>query len=363
MLNARILAVVVFASGLAALALGGTAAAAGPDLAIQVTAEPASGAGNLTATELAHAVFTLTNNGLEDAGAFEVDITASDRAGTILLGRHSVQVQGLAHGANLTVVDNATFTTAFSGDVHIIATADPAHRVNDTQLQDNIANRTVYFAPPAAQKTVETYQGKIAATRTLPPYAYLAFRIELRDGDSLIFQADSGEGEFFDCYLMQASAYERYRQVRESPDPNASVLFIKEYSRNATTHIQYTADPLPPGTYYLVIENDQRLQLGASPTGPVTVDYALAVVNNSLPPYAAIIVMGAAAAAIYATVRWRPHFDVRSPLLEVPPPEAEELDGGDPGADPFPDGASPLPDGETGMPEPEEPYDETEDGP
>ena len=316
--------------------------AAAPDLKVEVTVRPANGTGVLTATFDARAVAVVTNTGNEAAGAFEVDLTAVFGQSEVVLRPHSLDVAGLAAGANTTLEDTVVFTAPRSGDVRVHATADPAGRVNDTARADNAANVTVHFEAPPAAATLESVASKSSDTLTLQAYAYHAFRIELRDGDSLIFQADSEAGVLFDCYLLDASNYARYTDAREHPATVGEVSFIRDYSGTSRDHIAFTAEPLPPGIYYLVLENDERLQSGAEPNGPVTIHYALAVVNNSLPAWAVIVVIGAAAASIWATVRWRPHFDVRSPLLEIPPPDLDEPDGPD-GA-----GSAALPEGENG---------------
>jgi hypothetical protein len=307
----------------AALALLAGAASAESDLALEVSVAPAEGASTLVAGAPGHAVVQVSNLGPAGAPAFEVDVTVSDGRGAVVLAGHPLQVPPLAPGANVTIADNVTFTVLLAGEVRIFGNADPAERVNDTLRANNHDNATAYFGPPPATRTVEDFAGKASGTRTLPPYSYLAFKLDLSDGDTLILQADAEGGALFDCYLMDAENYARYREAREAPA--GAVSFIRDYSRNGTDHIAYTAEPMPPGTYYLVLENDERLQHGATPVGPVTVGYALATVNNSLPAWSVAVVIGAAAAAVWATVRWRPHFDVRSPILGVPPPDPAEI--------------------------------------
>jgi hypothetical protein len=310
-----------------ALAAAGAPAAASPDLSIEVAVEPAAEGGALTALSEAVAVVTVENKGLDAAAPFEIDIWADNATGGIVLPPHTVNVTGLAPGANLSIRDPMAFAPPLAGDIRVHAVADPAHRVNDTQRGDNDALVVVYFGPPPAAREEEDVAQRSSGARTLPAYSYLAFRLALRDGDALIFEANSQEGALFDCYLLEAEAYERYREAREAAPANATVEFLGDYSRVKTDHIAFTADPLPSGTYFLVIDNDDRLQSGQASQGPVRVDYAVAIVNNSLPWWAAIVALAAAAAAIWAIVRWRPHFDVRSPLLAVPAPSPEELEG------------------------------------
>ena len=305
------------------------ACAASPDLKVAVSVQDANGAGPPTATADARAVATVTNIGDQAAGAFEVDLTATDGKGAVVLRPHSLGVSGLAAGANITLPDAMLFTVALAGDVKVFVTGDPAGRINDTSRGDNAANVTVYFAPPAVVALVENVPARASETRTLGPYAYLAFRFDLHDGDSLIFQADAEGGVLFDCYLFDEANFARYADAREHPTSVGNVSFIRDYSGTSRDHIAFTAEPLPPGKYYLVLDNDERLRSGADPQGRVTLHYALAVVNNSLPSWAVAVVIAAAAAAIWATVRWRPHFDVRSPLLEIPPPDPDDQDGVD----------------------------------
>jgi hypothetical protein len=335
---------------LAALSMFAAAAsAASPDLKVAVSVQAANGTGPPTATADARAVATVTNIGDQAASAFEVDLTATDSKGAVVLRPHSLNVSALAAGANITLPDTTAFTVALSGDVKVFVTADPAGRINDTSRADNAVNVTVYFAPPPIVALVENVPARASETRTLGAYAYLAFRIDLHDGDSLIFQADSAGGVLFDCYLFDEANFARYADAREHPSTVGNVSFIRDYSGTSREHIAFTAEPLPPGKYYLVIDNDERLRSGAMPQGPVTVHYALAVVNNSLPAWAVVVVIAAAAAAIWATVRWRPHFDVRSPLLEIPPPDPDDQDGADP------DEPDHLPADETEHPAPRDP--------
>jgi hypothetical protein len=339
------------AFALAAACLMASNAAASPELKVSLAVQPVSGTGPPTATADARAVATVTNIGDQAAGAFEVDLTATDSKGAVVLRPHTLNVSALSAGANVTLTDDTPFTVALAGDVKVFVTADPAGRINDTARADNTANITVYFWPPPVAATVENAPARSSQTRTLPAYAYLALRIELSDGDSLIFQADSEGGVLFDCYLLDEANFARYADAREHPATVGNVSFIKDYSGTSRDHIAFTAEPLPPGKYYLILENDERLRSGADPQGPVTIHYSLAVVNNSLPAWAVIIVIAAAAAAIWATVRWRPHFDVRSPLLEIPPPDPDEQDGADP------DGTPPLPEDEGEEPAPPHPAD------
>jgi len=174
-------------------------------------------------------------------------------------------------------------------------------------------------ATPPASITVEPVSGRLAGTRVLPAYAILVFRVTAAEGDSIIFQADAPQGssEVFDSYLFDAENYTVYAALREGGNPNATVSFFVDYSRAATEHTAFTTEPLPAGTYFVVIDNDERLANGANPSGNVTVTFAVALVNNSLPMAALIVILAGAAAAIYATVRWRPVFDARSPLLAI----------------------------------------------
>ena len=191
-------------------------------------------------------------------------------------------------------------------------------------------------ATPAATITVEQVAGRLSGTRVLPAYSVLAFRIEAAEGDSILFQADASQGsaEVFDSYLFNAENYTVYAALREGGDPYANVSFFIGYTRLLTEHTAFTTDPLPAGTYFVVIDNDERLSSGANPNGTVTVTFAIALVNNSLPPTALIVILAGAAAAIYATIRWRPVFDARSPLLDMDGEGESDEEGADEAAHP-----------------------------
>jgi len=326
-LTARLLvlfALPAFAATLLCLGQSGSAAGAA-DLELSLSAEPSDGSGSLVAQAAALVVAVVTNKGSDAAGTFEVDLWANDSKGQIVLPPHTLTVPALPAGGNLTLRDSETFVLALSGDLRIFGIADPAGRVNESALSNNHVNVTVYFGPPTATRVVEDIAVRASGNRMLPPYTLLAMRVDLREGDSLIFQADAEAPGTFDCYLLNDANFTIYFNAREAPANHSQVTFLQDYSRTDTDHIAFTSEPLPPGRYYLVLENDDRLQRGASPIGPVNLSFAVAIVNNSLPPGAIALVIGAAAAAIWATVRWRPHFDVRSPLLEVPPPDPDEL--------------------------------------
>lgn len=181
---------------------------------------------------------------------------------------------------------------------------------------------------PPATFTVERVASRLTGSRVLPAYSVLAFRIDAAEGDSLIFEADvpPGSNQVFDCYLLNAANYTLYSTLREGGDPNASVTYFLDYSTTTkgTEHTAFTTEPLPAGTYFIVLDNDERLATGALPNGTVTVSFALAVVNNSLPPAALWVILAGAGAAIYATIRWRPVFDARSPLLGIEADSDEE---------------------------------------
>lgn len=191
-------------------------------------------------------------------------------------------------------------------------------------------------ATPPAQITVEQVAVRLSGTRVLPAYSVLAFRLTAAEGDSIIFQADAAQGsaEAFDSYLFNAANYTLYSTLREGGDPNANVSFFNDYTRRSTPHTAFTTEPLPAGTYFVVIDNDERLSSGANPNGTITVTFALALVNNSLPPTALIVILAGAAAAIYATIRWRPVFDARSPLLDMDGEAELDEEGAEGGAHP-----------------------------
>jgi hypothetical protein len=174
-------------------------------------------------------------------------------------------------------------------------------------------------ATPPATITVENVPSRLSGTRVLPAYSIVVFRLEAADGDSIIFQADAPQGgaQVFDSYLFNAQNYSTYSTLREGGDANANVTFFIDYSRAKTEHTAFTTEPLPAGTYFVVLDNDERLGSGADPNGTVSVTFAVALVNNSLPPAALWVILVGAAAAIYATIRWRPVFDARSPLLGI----------------------------------------------
>lgn len=339
----------VIATLLPALALPTGAAPPAPDLVLRLWVEPHVAGANLTALLPALVVIFVENTGSADAGPFEVDVwtNRSNNSDNWSWPRHSLGVSALAAGANVTITDPTPLVAPLAGPLRLFALADPAGRVPEDNPGNNAFNTTVNFALPAAQKFIEEAGGKLSGTRTLAPYSLLALRVNAAEGDSLIFQADAAGGGTFDCYLFDAANFGVYLSARERADPNENVSFFKDYSRPRTEHIAFTTEPLPAGTYFVVVENDERLLNGAAPTGPVTVTFAVARVNNSLPPTAIAIVIGAAAAAIWATVRWRPVFDVRSPLLEVTGPELSELeddgDEADPDATDMGEGEGPPP--------------------
>jgi hypothetical protein len=323
-------------AGLAgALALLGGAALAAPDISVAVTIEAAQPGANLTAGEPLRCVAVLTNLGNSSAGAFEVDVWAFNASNGTVVERHSLNVTGLAAGESVTLHDNGTFVLPVAGTVWVNAIADPAGRLAEVTTANNHISASVAVAAapaPPANRIVEDVATRLSATRELPAYSFLALRLQVADGDSVIFTADSRQGERFDCYLMNSENFTLYFDARERPNLTLAVSFLQDYSRTGTDHISYTTEPIAPGTYYLVIENDERLVHGTNPNGSVHVTFAVALVNNSIPPVAVLLVIGAAAAAIWATVRWRPHFDVRSPLLKVPSPDPAEF-GEDPDGD------------------------------
>ncbi len=327
-------------TGLAgALALLAGPALAAPDIAVAVTLEAAEPGGNLTAGVPLRCVAVLSNLGNSSAGAFEVDVWAFNATNGTLVDRHSLNISGLGPGETFTLHDNTTFVLPWAGIVSVNAIADPAGRLTEVTTANNHFSATVAVAsapPPPAARNVEDVSVRLSSSRELPAYSFLALRLQVADGDSVIFTADSQTGERFDCYLMNSENFTVYYDARERANRTGTVSFLQEYSRTGTDHISYTTDPIAPDTYYLVIENDERLVRGTSPNGSVHVTFAVALVNNSIPPIAVLLVIGAAAAAIWATVRWRPHFDVRSPLLEVPPPDPAEF-----GEDSEPEGAEP----------------------
>lgn len=308
-----------------------------PDLRVSLAVEPAFQGENLTAGAPSRVVVTVSNVGSAPAGAFEVDVWCTDPS----WARRSVQVASLAAGANATLPDNETYTVGLAESIDFFAVADPADRILESDETDNSARLTATFAPPAARFDLVAVSERIAGNSTLLPYTVLVLVLDVAEGESILFEAEAQPPHAFDEYLFDEHNWRAYRNA--TVDPNAMVAYFHDYYQTNTTHAAFTTAPLPAGRYYLVIENDERLERGTRPTGPVNVTYAAATVNNALPPALLAVIIGAAAAAIWATVKWRPAFDVRSPLLEVPPPDPAELEdedaqsgadeGGEPGSE------------------------------
>jgi hypothetical protein len=329
-----VLAAALLLVALAAAASTAAAADPQPDLRVSLAVEPSAQGENLTAGAPARVIITVSNVGSAPAGAFEVDVWCTDPS----WARRSVQVSSLLAGANASLPDNETYSVGLAESVDFFAVADPADRIVESDETDNSARLTAVFAPPPARFDVVAVSDRIAGNATLPPYTVLVLVLDVGQGESILFEAEAPAPQAFDQYLLDEANWTIYRNA--TVDPGAVVGFFHDYSPTDTTHAAFTTVPLPAGRYYLVIENDERLRGGVRPTGPVNVTYAAAIVNSSLPPALLAVVIGAAIAAIWATVKWRPAFDVRSPLLEVPPPDPSELEdedaesGGDEGGGP-----------------------------
>jgi hypothetical protein len=298
----------------------GQAAVPQPNLVATLRVDPVGAGTDLTAGEPARISVTVSNQGHADAGPFEVDVWCSDAA----WGRHSLQVPSLAAGANATLVDPAPYSPALAESVTFHAEVDPAQRVAEDSEIDNSATLSATFGIPAGQFEIVAVPGRLAGNATLVPYSALVLVLDVAQGESILFQAEAPGPHPFDQYLFDEENWGAYQNATQ--DRNLTVAFFHDYVQTNTEHAAFTTAPLPAGRYYLVVENDERLQHGAPPTGPVNVTYAVATLNNALPPALLAVIVGAAAAAIWATIKWRPAFEVHSPLLEVPPPDPADLE-------------------------------------
>lgn len=311
----RTAALLLFAA--VALLLAGESASATPDLSPSIRVEPAEAGGNFTANAPVRLTVTVWNNGSSDAPGFAVAVWCSDPSWP----RHLVSFPALGANSSATVEDPLRFTTNISRSVTFTVEADPEHTVPEYNDLDNVAALAIAFGRPSPLDRLLPVGGRANGTDTIPTYATLVLVVDVDEGETLLFQAES-QGPFpFDQYMLDEEGWAQYRA--SETDPTIQVKYFSLYSATNTTHVSFSTSPLPRGRYFVVIENDERLNRGVPPAGDVKVTYAVAAVGTQLPPAIVAIIMGAAAAAIIATVKWRPAFDVRSPLLEIPPPEPE----------------------------------------
>lgn len=129
----------------------------------------------------------------------------------------------------------------------------------------------VLLAPPVVAQTEVNVPGRISETVDVAAGEWRAYRITVGSMDSVAFSATVTAGAAIDVYLLTSRGYDQYRNPSEPTfeywDPGTEEI---------TTSFAPTVSP-PAGTYYLVLDNAQISQSGASGSGDVTVSMSAEV--------------------------------------------------------------------------------------
>ena len=308
---------------LLALALGAAAGAAGePDLSLSLALE-GGGSTRLVGDDV-RLQATVANSGDAPTDAFVVDLWCSLPA----WGRHSLAFPGLPPGGNASQTLTAPFSAQWNGLVLFFGHADPAGAVDERDIEDNSDTLQVRFV---SFHTLDV-GARLASSTPLEEGDILVFRIELRDGESILFEADTQVGSRkIDQYLLDEENWGNYQEALRNG--SAAVTYFSDFSTIDTNHISFSTSPMAGGRYYLVLDNAEVLQHGARPAGEATITYSIARVGSGLPVELVLLVAAVGAGAVVATLRWRPSFESTEAVLSVPaPPEGEvgpddEVDG------------------------------------